>query len=98
VSQVSEAELREWEAGQEAEELGAGGNHHCSFPRLTSWRPQERVRRFHVSFLFVIHFIFLVRIAFSRDRPGRRAKGNLQRAATAPRADKKQDWMYITPL
>jgi len=43
VSVVSEAELREWEEEQEAEELGAGENHHCSYPRLTSWRPQETV-------------------------------------------------------
>jgi len=35
-SEVSEAELREWEEGQEAEELpGGGGGYHCSFPRLT---------------------------------------------------------------
>jgi len=42
-SEVSEAELREWEQGAEAEELDAGGgNYHCSFPRRTSRRPQER--------------------------------------------------------
>ena len=46
VSEVSEAELREWmEAqGAGAEEPDAGrGNNRCSYPRPTSWHPQERL-------------------------------------------------------
>ena len=50
MSEVSEAEVREWleEQGAGAAELGARA-HHCSYPRLTSWRPLERARRFHLS-------------------------------------------------
>jgi len=63
------------------------GSYHCSFPRLTSWRPQERARQFHLSlpsFLLFFHFLsFFVRLASSWDRLGRRAKGSLQRATTA---------------
>ena len=43
-SELSEAELWEWEEGQEAEELSAGGDYRCSCPRLTSWRLQTRSR------------------------------------------------------
>jgi len=44
VGNVSETELREWEgeqgAGAEEPRARGGGDHHCSCPRLTSWRPQ----------------------------------------------------------
>jgi len=51
VSAVSKLEVREWldEQGAGAEESG-GRNHRCSYPRRTSWRPQERVRQFHMFF------------------------------------------------
>ena len=89
VSEVSEAEQREWteEQGAGAEGPGAGGNHHCSYPRLTSWRPQGRSRRFPLSLSFVLSFVIsLVRVTSSWDRPGRRAKGHLQRVATVQTA------------
>jgi len=38
VCEVWEADLREWLKEQEAEAEGPVGNHHCSYPRLTSWR------------------------------------------------------------
>jgi len=68
-------------------EPGVGGDHHCSCPRLTSWRPREKVKRFHLSLSFVIS---LGRITSFWDRPGRRANGRLQRAATARTADRKR--------
>jgi len=66
----------------------------------TSWRPQEWLRRRAVfgvlSFVlsFVLHtrssfFSFVISLVSSRDRPGRRAIGCLQRAATARTADRK---------
>jgi len=54
VSEVSEAELRKWEEGAEAEELGTGGEVPLFLPCLTSWRLQKRSRgvghEFPVSF------------------------------------------------
>jgi len=76
--------------------------HHCSSPRLTSWHPQERCRR-RAGFSFplssplcstlarVYFVISLVRSISSWDRPGRRAKGHLQRAASAQTADSGQE-------
>ena len=95
VTEVSEAELQEWGEEQEAcaEEPGAGGNHHCYCPRLTSWRPQVRGSRFHLSLSFVIS---LVPSTSSWDRPGRRAKGNLQRAAAVRTADRKRTVYNLT--
>jgi len=47
--------------------------------------------RLHLSLPFVTPFVTpLVRITFSLDRPVRRAKGSLQRAATARTADGKR--------
>jgi len=96
MSEVSEAELREW-----MEEPDAGGDHHCSYPRLTSWRLRERHKGpggafpLFIPLSFTLAFrscvITLVRASASWDRPGRRAKGNLQRAATARTADRKPD-------
>ena len=96
VSAVSELEVREWleERGAGAEEPGAGGNHRCSYPPPTSWGPQVRARRFHLSFLFLFSFLFsfaipLVRDTLSWDRPGRRGKGEL--ATCCHRADSGQE-------
>jgi len=89
VSEVSEAELREFlgelEAGPRSRKLG---ELHCSSPRPTSWRPRERFRGVYSAFLssFPLSFtlallsfvVSLVRITSSWDRPGRRAKGSLQ--------------------
>ena len=74
MSEVSEAELRQWREGAEA-----GGESHFSCPRLTSWRPQERYKKpcFHLSLSFVFSFVAsLVRTTSSCDRPGRRAEGS----------------------
>jgi len=104
VSEVSEAELGEWEQGAEAEELGAGGggaNYHYPRPRLTSWRLQERVgEKAALSFVpsfcpsrplgYFSFVIPLARITSSWERPGRRAAGSLQRAATAQTAGRKR--------
>ena len=98
VSEVSEAEMREWQEEQEAgaEEPGAGGNHHYSCPRLPSWRPRRRSgggggHGFLCS-PFFCPFIcdFLGTFLLSWDRLGRRAKGSLQRAATARTVDRKR--------
>jgi len=86
VSEVSEAEVREW---LEEEEQGAGGKEPGAadrqpvLTRWTSWRPQERGRRFHLS------PVSLVRITSFWDRPGRRAKGEL--ATCRHRADSGQE-------
>ena len=74
---------------------------HCPCPRLTLWRPQERCRHWAVFFfplffplsftLALLSFVIsLVRTKSSWDRPGRRAEGSLQRAATARTADRKR--------
>jgi len=98
VSAVSE--LKVWERldeqGAGAEGAGVGGTP-CSCPRPTSWRPQERFRRWAVFFpsffplsftLALLSFVIsLVRTTSSWDRPGRRAEGSLQQAATARTAD-----------
>jgi len=79
------------EQGAGAEEPDAGGNRHCSYPRPTSWNPQERSRRVPLSLSFVVSLVVsLVRVVSFWDRPGRRAKGRLQRAATARTADRKR--------
>jgi len=58
----------------------AMGGHHCSSPRPTSWRLQERCRGTNrslvFSFLCLSRSLFfpLVRFTSSWDRPGRRAK------------------------
>ena len=65
-----------------------GRNYPCSYPRPPSWHRQEgsrvRVRLFLCSFLGLSPYFTL-----SCDRPGRRAKGSLQRAVTARTADRK---------
>jgi len=106
VSEVSELEVREWMEEHEAgtEEPGAGGNPRCSCPQ-----PLHGVRTNGLgdaflcsllapsrSLLFLSFVIPLVRITSSWDRPGRRAKGRLQRAATARTADRKRT-AYIPP-
>ena len=59
----------------------------CFSPRHPPWRPRKRIRGGRVSFSFVLSFVFsLARFISSWDRPGRRAKGGLQRAAFAWRA------------
>ena len=97
VNEVSEAELREWMEEPEA----GGGDHHCSYPRLTSWRLRERHKGPRGAFPLSISFVFHARFrsfviplfcaTSSWDRPGRRAKGSLQRAAIARTADRKPD-------
>jgi len=56
VSEVSEAEVREWleEQSAGAEGLGAGEELPLFLPMLTSWRPQKRSRRLP-SFLSFVH-------------------------------------------
>lgn len=84
VSEVAGGKRREWELRAEAEEIGAGGNHHCSFPRLNSWRLEERVMValsfFPFSYLppplgFFPFVISLLRFKSSKDMPGQREKG-----------------------
>jgi len=62
-------------------------NYRCSYPRRPSWHRQARSRETGCAFLYFFPFVkFLGRVYFySWDRPGRRAKGSLQRAATADR-------------
>jgi len=45
VSEVSEAELREWEEEQGPRSEVPEKDNLCSYPRRTSWRPHERSRR-----------------------------------------------------
>jgi len=77
------------------------GSYRCSFPHLTSWHPRQMRSRGRGEFLllkfFVLHarsacflVISLVHTTSSCDRPGRMAKGSLQRAATARTADRKR--------
>jgi len=66
-------------------------NYRCSYPRPPSWHRQARSRGTGCAFLYFFPFVkFLGRVYFfSWDRPGRRAKGSLQQAATARTADRK---------
>jgi len=108
VSAVSELEVREWmeEHGAGTEEPGAGGEP-PAFPahtRLHGVRRNGLGGAFLRSFLgpsrslFFLSFVIpLVRITSSWDRPGRRAKGCLQRAATARTADRKRT-VYILAM
>ena len=94
VSEVSEAELGEWEEeqGAEAGERGAGGElDHCPpHARLHGDRGQG-LGGFICPFPFFFSFVIsLVRATFSWVRPGRRAKGSLQRAATARTVERKR--------
>jgi len=95
VSAVSEMEVREFleerEAG--ARRWALGGNFRCSYPHLTSWPRQERARGGCTSFfcpssLFLC--CFLGAPTSFRERPGRRAKGSMHRAATVRTADWNQ--------
>jgi len=93
VSEVSEAELREWERSRErGPRSRAMGSCSCSFPRLTSGRPQERARRFHLSFPFVFPFLSLCHFLDARHTSLGQAwaegKGEL---ATCPRADRERE-------
>jgi hypothetical protein len=66
----------------------------CSSPRLSSWHLQKRSES-SSSFHFVILFVIsLVRLLYSWDRPGQRAKESLQRAAIARTAAGKRSKMY----
>jgi hypothetical protein len=72
----------------------------CFSPRPHSWRPQKkRTARGQFAFfcLFPLSFSFvvsLVRYPSTWDRPGRRAKGSLQRAAFGRTAAGKRSKMY----
>jgi len=71
--------------------------HHRSSPHPTPWRPQKRSKR-RAGFSFPLVFPWSLSLALlsfchftcSGDRPGRRAKGCLQRAATARTADRNR--------
>jgi len=64
-------------------------------PRPRSRSPRKRTSE-RVSIAFVLSFVFpLVRFVASWDRPGRRAKGRLQRAAIAWTAD--GNWSKCMP-
>ena len=76
------------EQGVGADEAGTGGTP-CSFLRPTSWRQREGARGEPLVFLVISFVISLVRSTSSWVRPGRRAKGSLQRAATARTANRK---------
>jgi len=52
-----------------------------------------------VTFPLLLSFVIsFVRTLSSWDRPGRRAKGSLQRAATARTADRKSGKMYAAMI
>ena len=93
VGAVSELEVREWleEQGVGAEELG--GEEPPLFLPTPDFMASagEGSLLFHLSFPFVFSFVIpLVRFTSSWDRPGRSAKGRLQRAASARTADRKR--------
>jgi len=103
-SEASERELRErreWEEEREAEAearvlrtRAPGRNLRCSSPHPRSWHRQARTRG-RVTLFFCSFFCpFLCNFPWGAstlcwDRPGRRAKGSLQRAATTRTADGK---------
>ena len=72
-------------------------SYRCSYPRPLSWHPQTRTRggplfRLCLPLSFGLFFSFVISLVpslSSWDRPGRRAKGSLQHAATARTADGK---------
>jgi len=71
-------------------------NNLCFSPRHPPWRPRKRIRGGRVSFSFVLSFVFsLARFISSWDRPGRRTKGSLQRAAFERRAG---DSVYLAMI
>jgi len=81
-----------------AEEVVLGRSYRCSYPHPLSWHPQTRFRgravppfcSFFCSPLIWICFLCdLLGAPISWGRPGRRATGSLQRAATARTADEK---------
>jgi len=95
------SEVSEWElsgsAGDGKSSIGwrprswvSGRDYHCFRPRTLLHGARGRGVGDGHAFLcsFLCSFLSLVRILFSRDRPGRRAKGSLQRAAIARTADK----------
>ena len=104
-SEVSEWELRERrerrERVAEAAELGAAGDlgdGGGGATAVSTHAPLHGIRRrgveprgdgFLCSSLCFSFVISLVRLTSSWDRPGRRAKGSLQHAATARTADRK---------
>jgi len=100
VSEVSEVELREFlvELGAEVEEPGAGGTPlFLPTPDFMASAGTVEVAGtplFCLSSVFHVRSPFfsisLVRSTFPRDRLRRRAKGSLQRAATARTADRKR--------
>jgi len=101
VSEVSEAELREWgeEQRAEAEGPGAGVSYRCSFARRTLWHPQEmgrgRVALSFVSFFCLSRplgcFSFVISLVrtLCRKPTWAEGKGSLQPAVTAQTADRK---------
>jgi len=97
-SQASERELRkrrEREEEQEVEELGCCGTIGCrgGTDAVPAHALLHGIGRRGVGdgrFSLLLSFVIpLVRALSSWDRPGRRAKGSLQRAATARTADRK---------
>jgi len=81
-----------------------GRSFRCSYPCPPSWHPQTRTRGgacfrlsaspafflfFPLSFGLFFFVVSLVRTSSSWDRPGRRTKWGLQRAATARTADRE---------
>ena len=66
-----------------------GKNYHCSYPPHPSWHRRGKSRgrsRFHLSFPLSLA---LVCIHFCRDRPGRRALGELATSRLTRTADRK---------
>ena len=86
--------------GRRLRSWAPGGSYHCSIPRLTSWRPRGRSREAGCAFFcfFLLLFIMPARLLLFCNflgahhnflRQAWRAKGSLQRAATARTADGK---------
>ena len=105
--ELCERQEREEESEAEAEELGAAGELGAgeelplSYPRPPSWHPQGMRSvgdglRFRLFFLLPVSFPMRFPWCASyllEDRPGRRAKGSLQRAATARTGDRAMIWI-----
>jgi len=92
-SEVSEWELRECqrreeERRKEAEALGTGRNHRCSYPPHPSWHCRGRSRGGRVFFLcrFFCHSPWCALIS---SGTGRRALGELAKSRLARTADRK---------
>ena len=81
----------------EMNEIGAGEEPPLFLPHPRSWHRQARIRGrgsfFPLFFLFVssdVTFLGAYISTLSWDRPGRKATGSLQRAATMRTADRKR--------